>query len=76
MGSSWLNGKQSNWAGSPRGRPNRAQAPFAPQSGSEVEDAQGLREAEVRKQRELAEVLVQPLHQLEHIIIAGESLCR
>lgn len=76
MGTSWLQGKQSNWAGSPRGHHRRAQAPFAPLSGSEDEDEQRARETEVRKQQVQAEALLQPLQRLEQVVITGESLCR
>lgn len=77
LGSSLLQGEQSGWAGSPRGPPRRAQAPFASsQSGSEDEDEQDLGEAEVAKQHKQAELVVQPLQQLERVIVAAESLSR
>lgn len=76
MGSSLLQGEQSNWAGSPRGPHRRAQAPFAFQSGSEDEEEQDVQKAEIMKQQKQAEALLQPLQQLECVVVAGESLCR
>ena len=76
MGSSLLQGEQSNWAGSPRGPYRRAQAPFASQSGSEDEEEQDVRKTQVMKQQKQADSLLQPLQQLECVVVAGESLCR
>lgn len=77
LGSSLLQGKAASWAGSPRGRPRRAQAPFAPHSDTEDDEAeQALAAAEAQQRHRQAELLVQPFQQLEHVIVAGESLCR
>ena len=76
MGSSLLQGEQSNWAGSPRGPHRRAQAPFASPSSIEDEEEQDVQKARVMQQQKQAELLLQPLQQLECVIVAGESLCR
>lgn len=75
MGSSLLQREQSNWTGSPRGPLRRDQAPFAFQGGRDEEE-RGARQAEVAKQEKHAESLLQPLQQLECVVVAGESLCR
>lgn len=75
MGSSLLHREQSNWTGSPRGPLRRDQAPFAFQ-GSKDKEEQDVRQAEGAKQQKHAESLLQPLQQLECVVVAGESLCR
>lgn len=72
-----LQGEQSLWAHSPRGPHRRAQPPSASQSGSnEEEEEQDWEESEDVTPQKQAESLVQALHQLECVIVAGESLCR
>ena len=71
-----LQGEQSHWSGSPRGPHRRAQPASASQSGSDEEEEQEWEESESVTPQQQAESLVQPLHQLECVVVAGESLCR
>ena len=70
-----LQGEQSHWTGSPRAPHRRAQPPSAAQSGSDEDEGQEWEESGEVKQQQ-AESLVPSLHQLECVIVAGESLCR
>ena len=76
MGSCWLQGQQPAWAGSPRSRPKRGEFPFSAQHAADDEEGQSGKAREARRQVEQAEMLVQPLQQLEQVIVAAESLCR